>query len=238
MPDYPDPRDPLVQEDIQDAVKRARDSALGSYMSEQDAINAAAGDLGAAANAPGMDIEIQREVRRQFPTGSPVQNWGDFHSSEERTPEPDVLGPEPVSGVRSSSVDPVFDVRVDHWCADDEIRALQGCAPFDNSLMQNRYEPTCPSEFYRGYLTPLVGLVQSVGVDDTVERYRWVANEIDETVKTWSGTSDQCSGAGFSMANAWEYSVSFASVAQILAFIRGEIACVAECFQIARVNGL
>ena len=80
------PRDPLVQEDIQDAVKRARDSALGSYMSEQDAINAAAGDLGAAANAPGMDIEIQREVRRKLPTGSPVQNWAIFHSSEERPP--------------------------------------------------------------------------------------------------------------------------------------------------------
>ena len=91
-------------------------------------------------------------------------------------------------------MDQVFDVRVDHWCADDEIRALQGCAPFDNSLMQNRYEPTCPSEFYRGYLTPLVGLVQSVGVDDRVERYRWVANEIDETVKTWSGTSTNAPG--------------------------------------------
>jgi len=67
MSAWPDPHDPRVQEDIQEAVQRARNSSLGGFMSEQDIVNSAVGYLGVTyAGAPGIDMEIEREARRQL----------------------------------------------------------------------------------------------------------------------------------------------------------------------------
>ncbi|MBB5913187.1 hypothetical protein BJY24_002054 [Nocardia transvalensis] len=238
MSTYPDPRDPRVQEDIQAAVRRARDSALGSYMSEQDIVDAASGYLGVGhANAPGIDTEITREVRRQSGTDWTVE---DHRGSRSHTPYvqepavPDAGGTAPPPPV----VDPVLGVTADHWCTDAEIAAMRNYAHFDGALMRDRYDPTCPSEFYRGYLTALVGLVQSIAPTDPLDHYRSVVTRIDEILKTWTGQQDQRSGGAFAMTNAWQYSTSGASMPQIVAFLRGEIACLAECFRTATWHGL
>ncbi|RDI69285.1 hypothetical protein [Nocardia pseudobrasiliensis] len=233
MSTYPDPRDPRVQEDIQEAVQRARDSALGSYMSEQDIVNAASGYLGVErASAPGIDIEIQREARRQSGTDWTVEDWRGSHSSSR-----DVAEPVHPGGTATPPADPVFAVTVDHWCTDAEIAAMQNYAHFDGALMRDRYDPTCPSEFYRGYLTALVGLVQSIGPADSLDRYQSVVTHIDDVLKSWTGQQDQLSGGAFAMTNAWQYSTSGASTPQIVAFLRGEIACLAECFRTASWHG-
>ncbi|WP_406233313.1 hypothetical protein [Nocardia sp. NBC_01009] len=232
MSAYPDPQDPRVQEDIREAVQRARESALNSSMSEQDITNMAAGYLGvAAASAPGIELDIQREVRRQSGTDWPVQDQRSRYEGP-----PPITPAEPSPGV--SAPDPVFGVRVDHWCTDEEIQGIQGYATYDNTMMQSRYDPTCPSEFYDGYLTALVGLMQSVAPHDTLDRYRSVVETIDGTFKTWPGTRDRSTGAALALTNAWEYANSGSSVIQILAHLHGEIACVADCFQIARADGL
>ncbi|MCM6775588.1 hypothetical protein NDR87_15070 [Nocardia sp. CDC159] len=231
MSAYPDPRDPRVQEDIQEAVQRARDSALGSHMSEQDLFNAASGYLGVEqASAPGIDVEIRREVRRQSGTDWTVEDRRGSHAESRSDPEPEYRGSAPAA-------DPVLDVTVDHWCTDAEIEAMQNYAPFDGNLARDRYDPTCPSEFYRGYLTALVALLQSVGPGDSMDRYRSVVTRIDDVLKTWSGHNDQRSGAAFAMTNAWQYSTAGVAVPQIVAFVRGEIACLAECFRTARWHG-
>ncbi|MEV0296171.1 hypothetical protein [Nocardia sp. NPDC050710] len=231
MSAYPDPRDPRVEEDIREAVQRARASALGSCMSEQDITNLATGYLNVAgASTPGIELDIQREVRRQSGTDWTVQ---DRRGRDEGPPPTTPAEPSP----RVDAPDPVFGVTVDHWCTDQEIHGIQGYALYDSTMMQSRYDPTCPSEFYSGYLTALVGLMQSVAPHDTLARYRSVVETIDRTFKTWPGSPDRSSGVAFALTNAWEYANSGASVIQILAHLRGEIACIADCFQIARADG-
>ncbi|MFF0488179.1 hypothetical protein ACFYTQ_04070 [Nocardia sp. NPDC004068] len=202
-------------------------------MSDQDIANAAAGHLGVDfAAAPGIDVEIQREVRRQSGTGWTFEDRRGRSSTvsthDDPPPAPPYTPPPP---------DAVFALTVDHWCTDDEITALLNYAPFDGTLMRDRWDPTCPSEFYRGYITALAGLVQSVSADQPLDRYRSIVTTIDDILKSWTGTPDQRSGAAFAMTNAWQYSESGATVPQIVPFLRGEIACLAECFRTARWHG-
>ncbi|MFC9436544.1 hypothetical protein [Nocardia sp. NPDC057030] len=223
-----------MQEDIQEAVQRVRDSAFGSYMSEQDIYNAASAYLGVEqASAPGIDSAIQQEVRRQSGTGWTVEDRRVSQSTPQAVPEPVHSG----GGATTPFADPVFGVTADHWFTDGEIAAMRNYARFDGALMRDRYDPTCPSEFYRGYLTALVGLVQSIEPADSLDRYRSVVTHIDEVLKTWTGDQDQRTGGAFAMTNAWQYSTSGTSLPQIVAFLRGEIACLAECFHTARLHG-
>ncbi|MEV6430895.1 hypothetical protein [Nocardia sp. NPDC051463] len=232
MSAYPDPDDPRVQADIREAVQRACQSALSPFMSERDITTMAAGFLGVAdASTPGIELDIRREVRRQCGTDWSAQ---DRRGRDQGPPPTRPAEPSPGASVP----DPVFDVLVDHWCTDAEILGIQGYAVYDNTMMQSRYDPNCPSELYGGYLTALVGLMQSVAPHDTLDRYRSVVETIDRTFKTWPGTRDRSTGATLALTNAWEYANSGASVLQILAHLRGEIACVADCFHIARADGL
>lgn len=234
MSQYPDPQDPRVQEDIREAVRRARDSALGSFMSEQDIANSAAGYLGPSwASAPGIAEEIRYEVHRGPDAGWTVHDHRGTEVEQRPPSEPTELVPV----ASAANTDPVRDLTVDHWCTDAEIHAMSGYFPYEAALMESRFDPTCPAEFYRGYVTALVGLAQSVGVHDTIERYRAVVTHIDEVIRTWTGVPDQGAGAGFAMTNAWQYSESGASMPQMHAFLQGEIACIAECFRRADANG-
>jgi hypothetical protein len=201
-------------------------------MSERDITNMAARYLGVAdVSAPGIELDIQREVRRQSGIDWTVEDRrGRYEGTPPTTPVKTSPG--------MSAPDPVFGVRVDHWCTDEEIHGIQGYAVYDNTMMQNRYNRTCPSEFYGGYLTALVGLMQSVAPYDTLDRYRSVVNTIDATFKSWPGTRDRSAGAATALTDAWEYADSGSSVIQILAHLRGEMACVADCFEIARADGL
>ncbi|MFG1795056.1 hypothetical protein [Nocardia sp. NPDC049149] len=239
MSTYPDPHDPRVQEDIQEAVQRARDSAFGSYMSEQDIYNAASAYLGAEqASAPGIDIAIQHEVRRQSDTGWTVEDHRSSQTRSQDVPEPAHPGHGGATIPAAPATDPVFGLTVDHWCTDAEIAAMQNYARFDGTLMRDRYDPTCPAEFYRGYLTALVGLLQSIGTTDSLDHYRSVVTHIDEVLRSWTGHQDQRTGGAFAMTNAWQYSTSGASMPQIVTFLHGEIACLAECFRTASWRGL
>lgn len=65
-----DPRDPRVQEEIRDAVRRARGSAFGAFMSEQDLVNAADARLASVyGSGAGLAGEIRREAARHRQPG-------------------------------------------------------------------------------------------------------------------------------------------------------------------------
>jgi hypothetical protein len=237
----PNPNDPRVQEEIQEAVKRARQSVYGAYLSEDGLTNAASGYFsdqhGGHGNATDIDIEIRREVHRQMEsvdTRNTDRQYG-VPSAPVHTDltESDVTTPV----VSHPPRDPVMDFVVDHWLDDAEIYSMRGSAAYQPVLMENRYDPTAPAEFYRGYITALVALFQAVRFGDSLQRYR---NLVDQTqaMNAWPGDSDQIGGVNFAMMNAWEYSKIGVQVFQIVPHLRGEIACIAECFHLSRARGL
>lgn len=154
-------------------------------------------------------------------------------------PDPDEppVTPAPGSGTYATR-DPVADLVVNHWFGDAEIDSLRRTAFYPQRLMQDRYDPSAGSEFYRGYIVALVAMAQAVGPADSLQFYQGVVNRIDEVMRSWAGTPDQAGGARFALMNAYQYSESGEPVAQIVPFVRGEIACIAECFHLARQHGL
>ncbi|MFB8003387.1 hypothetical protein [Nocardia sp. NPDC056000] len=222
-----DPRDPRAQEEIQEAVRRARQGALSGYMSEQDIVNAAAGYLGTDfTGSPGIDLEIRREVGRQGMESTTVYE----HAGTKSAAHPPAFP----TDIESPTAEPVFSLTVDHWLVDQEIQPMRGYAAYDRALMSNRYDPTCPSGFYRGYLTALVGLAQSVTVHDSLDHLQAIVEHLDGAFRTWNGTADETTGAAFALTNAWAYTESGSSVADIIDFLYGEIACIADCFALTR----
>ncbi|MGV9676927.1 hypothetical protein ACWDSJ_16755 [Nocardia sp. NPDC003482] len=148
----------------------------------------------------------------------------------------------PASGRRKRAAyiaaeDAVFGLKIDHWCTDAELEAMLNYAPCDAVLLRDRWNPDCSSEFYRGYLTALAGLVQSVSVGHSLDRYRAVVDHVEEIARTWPGEPDQRSGAAHALANARRYGEAGVTVPDIVAFLRGEIASVAECFRTAHEQG-
>jgi hypothetical protein len=132
--------------------------------------------------------------------------------------------------------DPVAGIVVNHWFDDAEMLSLRHTSPFSPYILQRRYDPSAPREFYRGYAVGLVALVQMVGPNDTLLHYRGAIDYVDDNVtRTWTGTQDQIGGVNL---NAYQYSTTAESVRELVEALRIEIAVIAECFYLAVQHGL
>jgi Right handed beta helix region len=238
----PDPNDPRVQEQIRDAVKQARGSALGSYMSQQDLANAASANLsgmyGSSVGTPEFTGAISHEVRRQAKLHDQSGRAVNLGPDVPPTVEEDDSGAPAPSVAPYATRDPIADLVIDDWLDDAEIYSLRHTAPYQHSLMQKIYDPSAPAEFYRGYAVVLVAVAKMIGPADSLQRYRNELDHIGAAMQTWAGTPDQLGGVTLALANAYEYSNSGQPVAEIARHVRGEIACIAECFYLARQRGL
>jgi hypothetical protein len=248
----PDPDDPLVREEIRSAVKRARDSAFGSYMSEQDLARSAEGHLidtyGTSAISAQFTDAVHHEVRRQTEISARFRGAEILisHAPENTPGSSDSASANNADGYGAAAhlqhapgADPVAGMVVDHWFGDAEMLSLRGTSRFSQSLLQRSYDPSAPRDFYRGYAVGLVALVQMVAPNDTLLHYRGAIDQVDEIItRTWTGTQDQIGGVTFATANAYQYSTGDGTVRELVEALRIEIAVIAECFYLAMQHGL
>ncbi|MFE3194991.1 hypothetical protein ACFXHA_38710 [Nocardia sp. NPDC059240] len=231
MAGYPDPRDPRIQEEIHEAVQRARDSALGSFMTEQDIANSAAGYLGPTMSAaPGIPAEIEAEVRRQAAGG---RDWRRRFDADPVRPTPSQeVETDTVPSVEPRAYEPASAASMSYWMTDNQIGGLESVAHSDReTMMRDRWDPTCPSEFYRGYITMLDRILTALPRTCSLRQYLGCVDRADELVREWPGTEQRHAGARFAAMNAAQYATSGAAVDEITATMFYELSCIATCFR-------
>ncbi|MGD0377669.1 MAG: hypothetical protein ABSB01_24185 [Streptosporangiaceae bacterium] len=194
----PDLNDPRVQEEIREAVKRARGSALGSYMSEQDLANAAGANFsnvyGHGASTSEINSAIRREIHRQGQAYGgddgdhpPTPSFSGLTSQDDDYGAPTAYRP----ASSAPAGDPVGRLVTDHWFTDAEMYSLRHTQPYSADMWQYRYDPSAQAEYYRGFAVALVSVVKMIGSATTQQRYREVVDHVDRILLSWPGTSDQ-----------------------------------------------
>src|SRR5436190_225337 len=102
--------------------------------------------------------------------------------------------------------------------------------------MSQRYDATCPSEFYRGYATVLVQVKDALPKIAGLMALRQLVDQMDATIRSLPG-DERRSGASFALTNVASY-VQSGSQQQVAATLSAEVVCIANCFYRNRTLGL
>jgi len=104
--------------------------------------------------------------------------------------------------------------------------ASQGVA--DPSMWAERYDPTCPSEFYRGYATLLARIGDAFQTNANLAALRQLIDAFDLAIKDLPA-NERRNGANFALMNIDSYAQQ-GTVPQISATLAAELTCIAHCF--------
>lgn len=253
-----DPSDPRVAEEIRAAVRRARDSAFGSYMSEQDIVRQASGYYTTEHGplSPAADSAIRAESRRQaaapgslsrqqpaepYPASeaasAPAAGTAKKKKEKHKPPSASARPPE-------EPWDALMRAVITDWLADEDIYTFLGAAPPSAVRTERNWaDGTAPADFYRAQLTALAVVYQAVGrnPDAGIRQCEQVVSRVlDHIHHTWEFDGGDLA-SGFVFASMHLDGV-FANhpgldVATVIYDLRMEIACLADCFRGSRALG-
>ncbi len=121
------------------------------------------------------------------------------------------------------------------WLGDGTLSRLsQGVV--DPSMWEQRYDPTCPSEFYRGYATLLARIGDAFQFNANLPALRQLIEAFDQAIKALP-VDERRNGASFALMNVASYA-EVGTAPQISATLASELACIARCFAHSQANGL
>lgn len=125
---------------------------------------------------------------------------------------------------------------------DDERLAQLRSPAIDQETLKIRYDPTCPSEWYRGYATGLMAARAELVQATTVSNAARLVDTLDQSFQVPDDRSGPVSqplaGYKFALMNAYLYATSASSVQQILHTLDVELPCIAYGFFANRQRGL
>jgi hypothetical protein len=125
---------------------------------------------------------------------------------------------------------------------DDEQLVQLSTPPVDKETLKIRYDPTCPSEWYRGYATGLMAARAELQQATTVSTAARLVDTLDQSIRAPEDRSGPVSqplaGFKFALMNAYLYATSASSVQQILHTLDRELPCIAYGFLANRQRGL
>jgi hypothetical protein len=120
-----------------------------------------------------------------------------------------------------------------YWLSDEDLEELAAGPPAAEAIMSQRYDPACPSEFYRGYGSVLSWLTDGPfagrGLGEAIDEIDGILREVD--------AGEQLNGANFAVMNVAQY-LNAAPVPQIVAHLGTEQVCIAQCFLRNRSAGI
>ena len=122
------------------------------------------------------------------------------------------------------------------WLDDETLSRLASRGVADRSIWAQRYDPTCPSEFYRGYATLLVRVSDASRSNRSVAAVRQLIDALDVVIKGLPG-DERRNGASFALMNVASYA-HVGTVPQISATVAAELTCIAHCFIQNQARGL
>jgi hypothetical protein len=125
---------------------------------------------------------------------------------------------------------------MDAWLDDGTLSRLASRGVADPSMWAERYDPTCPSEFYRGYATLLVRIGDAFRSNANLAALGQLIDAFDLAIKALSA-NERRNGASFALMNVASYA-QVRTVPQISATLAVELTCIAHCFVHNRGRGL
>ncbi|MFO1124970.1 MAG: hypothetical protein U1E25_06605 [Methylocystis sp.] len=121
------------------------------------------------------------------------------------------------------------------WLDDDTLSRLANQGVVDPSMWAKLYDPTCPSEFYRGYATLLARMIDAFRASPNLASLYQLVEEADVTIKALPD-DERRNGASFALANVAGYA-QVGTAPQISATLAAELTCIARCFVHSQANG-
>jgi hypothetical protein len=122
------------------------------------------------------------------------------------------------------------------WLDDGTLSRLASQGVCDPSIWEQRYDPTCPSEFYRGCATLLTRIGDTFRANANVAALGQQIDAFDQVIKALPA-NEQRNGASFALMNVASYAQR-GTVPQISATLAGELTCIARCFLQNQASGL
>ncbi len=156
------------------------------------------------------------------------QGWGlaQCRAAPEETPVPD-FGPALRTPMQSKAFQPPSPAPAD-WYGDNDIALFAGQGAASPAIWAQRHDPSCPSEFYRGYLSLLGWISNALRRNPTLPSLRESIEAFNAAVKALPA-DERRNGASFVLMNVAYYAEA-GTIPQILATLDAEIVCIAHCF--------
>ena len=114
------------------------------------------------------------------------------------------------------------------WLDDATLSSLASQGAADPSMWAQRYDPMCPSEFYRGYATLLVRISDAFRSSANRAAIGQLINAFDLAIKAVPA-DERRNGANMALTNVASYA-QVGTVPQISATLASERTCIAHCF--------
>ncbi len=122
------------------------------------------------------------------------------------------------------------------WLDDSTLSRLASEGVINPSIWAQRYDPTCPSEFYRGYATLLVRIADAFRSNANLAALDQLINAFDLAIKALPA-DERRNGANFALMNVASYAL-MGTAPQIRATLAAELVCIARCFVHNQARGL
>lgn len=122
------------------------------------------------------------------------------------------------------------------WLDDNRLLRLANQGVADPSMWAQRYDPTCPSEFYRGYATLLFRIGDAFQSSASLAALGQLIDAFDLVIKTIPADQRR-NGADFALMNVASYA-QVGTVSQISVTLVAELTCIARCFVHNQASGL
>jgi hypothetical protein len=122
------------------------------------------------------------------------------------------------------------------WLDDRTLSSIAGQEVLNPSIWEQRYDATCPSEFYRGYATLLAHISDALRADSNPAVLHQLIDAFDLAIKALP-TNERRNGANFALMNVAAYA-QHGTVPQVSATLTAELASIARCFFQNQARGL
>jgi hypothetical protein len=119
---------------------------------------------------------------------------------------------------------------------DDNYISLLSRGGIDQGIFNARYDASCPSEFYRGYVSLLGWISKAIQQNPTLSALRESISAFGIAVRSLARDQRQ-EGANFALMNVTAYA-NAGTIQQIQATLDAEMPCIAHCFIKNRQRGL
>jgi hypothetical protein len=121
------------------------------------------------------------------------------------------------------------------WLDDGALSRFANQESPDPSQWSQRYDPTCPSEFYRGYATLIYRFNQAFPPRADKSALAALVDALDLAIQALPA-DERRNGASFALTNIASY-VQMGTVQQVVMTVCRELSCIAQCFVENRARG-
>ena len=122
------------------------------------------------------------------------------------------------------------------WLDDISLSQIANQGTSDPSIWAERYDASCPSEFYRGYASLLAKVNNEFNSNPDISGLRHLVEAIHPVIQALP-MDERRNGANFALINVAGYAQA-GSVQQISATLNAELICIARCFLQNQSHGI